>query len=354
VPGTKDDERRGTQAAKNDPFGDVRVGPLMSIPGLLAERGVDPATVLERAGLDAHLFDDSEHRVSFAALGEMLELCVEVTGCTHFGLLIGQRFTIDALGVLGQLIRNAATVRDALRIAALHLQIHDRGAVSLSLDIGHGQTALGYTLYAGRTEAASQILDGAIAMQYLLLRDLCGDSWRPRVIQLSHSRPVKPAPLRQFFGARIEFDAPLSAVVFESRWLDHPIAGADPATFAAITGAIEADPSQPKSSFVAQVRRSLYSMIFTASASSANVARLFDLHERTVRRRLREEGATVRGLVGEVRRELAQHLLRDTDMPVSEVAAILHYSDVTVFSRAFRGWSNASPHEWRARQRSAR
>ena len=340
------------QALESDSFGDVRVGPLMPIPVLLAERGVDPARLLERVGLDADLFDDPEHRVSFAALGRLLEACVEVTHCAHFGLLIGQQFRLDALGILGQLIRNAPTVRDALRMAALHLQIHDRGAVSLSIDVGDGQTALGYTLFAGRTPAAEQILDGAIAMQFLLLRDLCGPSWNPRMIQLSHKRPAKPAPLKRFFGAPIAFDAQLSAVVFESRWLDHPIAGADPHAFAAIVEAIQAVPSQSMSSFVAQVRRSLHAMIFTGSASSANVARLFDLHERTLRRRLRQDGATVRGLMGEARRELAHHLLRVTDLPVSEVAVVLGYSDGTVFSRAFRTWSDSSPHEWRASQRA--
>jgi len=326
----------------------------MPIPVLLAERGIDTAAVLARVGLDARLFEDPEHRVSFAALGKLLEVCVEVTGCFHFGLLIGQRFRLPALGVLGHLMRNAPTVRDALRMAALHLQIHDRGAVSLSFDVSDGRTALGYALFAGPTPAAEQILDGAIAMQYLLLRDLCGRSWKPRAIQLSHSRPAKPAPLLQFFGVRVEFDAQISAIVFDSSWLDHPIKGADPDAFAAITHAIEADPSLSMSSLAAQVRRSMHAMIFTGSTSSANVARLFNLHERTLRRRLAEEGATVRGLTSEVRRELAQHLLRDTDLPVSEVAAILHYSDLAVFSRAFRNWSNASPHEWRARQRSVR
>jgi len=50
---------------------------------------------------------------------------------------------------------------------------------------------------------------------------------------------------------------------------------------------------------------------------------------------------------------MAQHMLCDTDLPVTEIAAILRYSDVTVFSRAFRRWSDASPHEWRAKQRAA-
>jgi AraC-like DNA-binding protein len=88
--------------------------------------------------------------------------------------------------------------------------------------------------------------------------------------------------------------------------------------------------------------------------SSARLAALFDLHERTLRRRLGDGGATVRDLVSEVRRELAQHLLRDTDLSVTEVAHILSYSDSTVFARAFRGWMKLNPQEWRAQAASAR
>jgi AraC-like DNA-binding protein len=339
--------------APGSPFEDVRVAPLLAIPVILGEHGVDPAGVLATVGLDARLFDDPENRVSFGDLGRLLDVCAKETNCAHFGLLIGQRFTLDSLGVLGRLMRNCPTLRDALRAATLHLHVHDRGAVSLTLDFGDGLAALGYSLIAGKTPTAEQILDGALAMQYLLLRDLCGRRWNPVRIQFSHGRPAKVAPFQRFFNVPVEFDAELSAIVFESSWLDHRIGGADPVAYAAITRAIESDPSQPMSSFAGKVRRSLHALIYAGSASSANIARLFDLHERTLRRRLRNEGATVRGLTGEVRRELAHHLLRVTELPISDVAAILRYSDVTVFSRAFRAWSNASPHEWRARQRSA-
>jgi AraC-like DNA-binding protein len=340
--------------APSPPSGDVRVGPLLAIPLILDEYGVDPALVLAGIGLDARLFEDPENRLSFADLGRLLDICAKETRCPHFGLLIGQRFTLDSLGVLARLMRNCLTLREALRMATLYLHLHDRGAVSLTLDFGDGMSALGYSLFAGKTPAAEQILDGAIAMQYLLLQELCAQRWKPVRIQFSHSRPRKVAPFQRFFNVPLEFDARLSAIVFESSWLDYRIDGADPVAFAAITHAIESDPSQPLPSFAAKVRRSLHAMIFTGSASSANIARLFDLHERTLRRRLWDEGATVRGLTGEVRRELSYHLLGATDLPVSEVAAILRYSDVTVFSRAFRAWSNSSPHEWRTRQRSPR
>ena len=331
-------------------YGDVRVGPLLPIPAILREYGIDPLGVLAHVGLDSRLFDDPENRVSMEALGRMLDVCSRLTRCPHFGLLIGQRFDMGALGVLGELMRNSPTLHDALRLAALYFDLQDRGAVSLTLDLGEGKSALGYSLFAGRSLAADQILDGSIAIHYLLLRELCGPTWKPALVQLAHSRPADLTPWQQFFRARLQFDAPISAVVFDSRWLDRPIACADPAKFAAIGKHIESAYPQHVLPFLAQVRRALHAMIFTGSASSANLARLFNLHERTLRRRLDQEGVTVRGLVSEARHELAHRLLHETDLPISEIAAVLRYSDVTVFARAFRRWSGSSPREWRAQR----
>jgi AraC-like DNA-binding protein len=91
-----------------------------------------------------------------------------------------------------------------------------------------------------------------------------------------------------------------------------------------------------------------------AAPSSAHIASLFGCHERTLRRRLHEAGASVRAHVSEVRRELAQHLLRDTDLSVTEIADILAYSDPVVFARAFRGWAEMNPRSWRTQATSAR
>jgi AraC-like DNA-binding protein len=316
---------------------------------LLAERGIDAARLLAEVGIAARVFDNPENRMWHADLGRLLAACVEATGCDHFGLLVGQRFDPSALGLLGDLLCNAPTLRDALRMAASHLDVHDRGAVSLTLDVGERLCALGYSLIEWDVPAAEQILDGAIAMQFVLLSRLGGRNWKPVRVQLSHSRPARIAPLKSFFGAPLEFDASLSAIVFDARWLDHRVESADAKAFSVVVATLESDPAWPAASFAAQVRGALHAMMLTASASSANVARLFGLHERTLRRRLHAEGATVRGLVNDVRREFAHHLLRDTNLTVSGVAAALCYSDATVFARAFRAWSTLSPHEWRTR-----
>jgi AraC-like DNA-binding protein len=91
-------------------------------------------------------------------------------------------------------------------------------------------------------------------------------------------------------------------------------------------------------------------MVLGGTSSAENVALLFGMHERTLRKRLTAEGTRLQQLVSQTRFELAKQLLENTQLPLSEIASALHYADAAVFSRAFRGWSKTSPREWRARR----
>jgi AraC-like DNA-binding protein len=90
-------------------------------------------------------------------------------------------------------------------------------------------------------------------------------------------------------------------------------------------------------------------MVPSGTSSADNVALLFGINERTLRKRLTAEGTSFQQLVSQTRFELAKQLLENTRLPLSEIAAALHFADAAVFSRAFRSWSVTSPSEWRAR-----
>lgn len=326
---------------------EVRVGPIQPLADLMREHGLKLEEILPGVGLPATILDEPENWISFADLSNLLQACSMLSGCPNWGLLIGTRFRVDSLGLLGQLMRNSPTLRDALRLAALHLNLQDRGALSITLDLDDKLTALGYALFDGTLAASEQILDGAIAIQFLLLRELCGPTWRPAVVQLSHKRPVNLAALEAFFGHRLEFNTQLSAIAFDSRWLDRPIIGADTGTYAALMAEVARHEEASATSFTELVRRAIHAMTITGSANESSLARLFGTTERTFRRRLEDEGTTLRELLAMVRREWSFHLLGDTDLPVSEIGWILGYSDPTVFARAFRSWTKKSPTEWR-------
>ena len=103
-------------------------------------------------------------------------------------------------------------------------------------------------------------------------------------------------------------------------------------------------------SFADVVRGALHQMLLSGTSSAENVALLFGMHERTLRKRLTAEGTSLQRLVSQTRFELAKQLLENTDLPLSEIASALHFADAAVFSRAFRTWAKTNPREWRIRR----
>jgi AraC-like DNA-binding protein len=71
----------------------------------------------------------------------------------------------------------------------------------------------------------------------------------------------------------------------------------------------------------------------------------------TLRRRLREQGTTLRALLQEVRQDHALRYLRQQDVSIDEIAYLVGYDDSTAFHKAFRKWTGATPAELRARMR---
>jgi AraC-like DNA-binding protein len=82
--------------------------------------------------------------------------------------------------------------------------------------------------------------------------------------------------------------------------------------------------------------------------TAGRLARQFGISLATLKRRLAEEGASLSGLKADRRRELAQRLLSDRRLAISEVARRSQYSDSGAFGRAFRQWTGQSPDRWRS------
>lgn len=335
------------------PWGaDARVGPGMAIPALLAERGLDPVRVFSSVGLDPSLMDDPENRISFQDFGRLLEACAGVTGCPHFGLMAVERYDHNSLGAVGHLMRNSPTVGKALRNLQLHLHLNDRGAVLYLLPLDSKRVAFVYAIFSHDSPATPMIYDAALGIAYKVLRELCGPSWKPLAVQFAHRPPKAIQPYRKFFGVRPTFNAARSAILFESSWLDRPVPGSNPRLHDVLSRRIHGPEGAVEDSVAAQVRRALYPMVLSGTATLASVARHFSLHERTLRRRLEAEATTFHELLNEARFEVAQQFLRDTRLPAAEIAAILGYSNPSAFSRAFCGWSGSTPRRWRNRHRA--
>lgn len=351
-PGSRVRRAAPRRLAPSRPPRDVMVGPIRAIPDLLREHGIDPAPVLQGAGLDPHLFDDVGNRADLSAIGRLLEECARLTGCARFGLRVGERCELSGFGALGELMAQCETVGAALRSLARFLHVNDRSAVVVLSSPSPTRAALGYSILDGSTPATAQIHDAVIAIGLRILRTLGDAAWVPLEVRLAYAAPADEAAFLEVFGVAPRFDAGMSAVVFPVRWLEHRIAGADPARHARIARAIAEHAAREGATLCEQVRRALRAGMVGGPLTAVEIAREFATHERTLRRHLAAEGTSFQRLANEARFDVATQLLRDTNRTVAEIASAIGYADAAALSRACQGWSGMTPTRWRAQSRA--
>jgi Response regulator containing CheY-like receiver domain and AraC-type DNA-binding domain len=59
-------------------------------------------------------------------------------------------------------------------------------------------------------------------------------------------------------------------------------------------------------------------------------------------------GLTFSEIAEQLKSDLARHYLRDTDLPISQIAWLLGYSEVSAFTHAFKRWTGMTPRQSRA------
>lgn len=318
----------------------------MALPLVLREHGVDPAGPLAEFGLSVDVYDNPDNTIRFATSCRLLERCAVLTGCGHFGLLVGQRAHGSSLGAIGFLAQSSADVRAALNSITRYFRLHNT-SVSLELRTGGLLASLRYTIVEPGIDEREQLLDGVMAVAFNLMRKLCGDAWRPAEVQFAHARPPDPSALQQFFAVPLVFDAASTALVFAAHWLDAPVAGADPLLRSMMQQQLRALESRSREDLVSRVRRLLPAMLAARAASSAEVARRVELGVRTLNRRLASQGTSLARLRDEARYTLARQLLKGTEMPARGIAEQLGYANASAFTCAFRRWSGMGPARWR-------
>jgi AraC-like DNA-binding protein len=330
----------------------AHVAALRGIPVVLARFGVPSEPILATANLRPVDLNDPECTAPFAELDRLLGLCMRKTRCEHLGLLVGQHIMLQSFGVVGRAARNAPSVGAALQDLAAFFVLHDSGG-SVRVAIRDGRVTLCYGIHVPGLKHSDQVYDLAVAALANVMRQLCGQDWRPDAVLLTRKRPADIRPYREFFAAPLRFDSIMAAVVFPERHLSQAIADADPLLHKLLSDNAAAAMARTDPILHTDVRRTIRLLLQTQQCSRNEVARRLGMHERTLGRRLQASGTTFQRLIDDTRRDIAQQLLRDTNATLTRIAAALGYRDPTIFTRAFARWTGRTPSRFRAENANA-
>ncbi len=324
-----------------------RVGFLAALPALLGRYGVHPEDVLAEAGLSATALADPDAVIPYAAMDRLAQLAAVRTRCPHIGLEITGAMQTTALGLLGELMRNAPTLGDALLDFVQHNHRLTNGAIVYLLH-GRHVAYFGYALIHPAGAGFGVMCDGAAMAAFRLVAELARPNAAPiEEVHLSRSAPQDVTPYSSVFGVKVRFDSEQTAVALPPALLARPVAGAQPDQRKRLQQELALLRFAGELDTVTQLRRALRVALMRGPIEAVEICEELGISRRTLHRRLEAQGQSYQQIMDETRRELSCQLLAHTRLGVGEVGTFVGYPDHSVFTRAFVRWTGMKPSEWR-------
>jgi AraC-like DNA-binding protein len=162
--------------------------------------------------------------------------------------------------------------------------------------------------------------------------------------------PADIGPYRRIFGGAVKFDQDENAMWGDATYVAMPIVSHDATSHLLLQNQAsrQLDQIAPGEDRLIDALQGLVrARLDNGKLSLEDAAAALKLPPRTLQRRLEESGLNFRQIVDDVRKSTAQHYLRDTQMPLAEIAAALGFADHASFNRAFKRWTGSSPGVYR-------
>jgi AraC-like DNA-binding protein len=321
----------------------VRGTSLLGFVELVGELGADAAPLLRRAHLPASAIGDHDSFVADRSVIAVLEDAARVTGAGDFGRRLATRQGLEILGPVGVAARTAPTVGDALSAIEQYMAFY---SPALAVGVGPGPEAalasFEWRLLVDRPPVHRQAAELALGVACRIFKLLAGDDFLPTGVELRHAALTDRADYVRYFGCPVDFSADRYGFRFPAQVLDRPLE-TDSAVHEMVREYLGTIVVPSASTTVDSVVTLIRRMLPTGGLDLDLIADQLAQHRRTLQRRLAAQDTSYADLVDRVRREEAERHLRDTDMPLGQLAGVLGFSEQSALSRACRRWFDASP-----------
>ena len=312
-----------------------------------AERGLAPASILQGSGLAPAQLDDSKGEITASqellVAGNLIRL---LEGPGQLGLELGARYRYSIYGIWGFGVISSATLGEAIERALRFLPL-----TYAFTEITFSRTpALGILTFSADALASDLqrfMVERDLTAACLLMEEMTGSHVVPRRVTFAHERcesagrRTRPVTV---CGVAPQYGAEASQLALDAALLRMPLPQANPLTVAMCEDMCEQllDRRRARLSTSEIVRQ--YLMLPGGKPPDiVHLARLLNTSERTLKRRLQQEGTSYRAILAGARRQLAEDLIRTRQLTLSEVADRLGFSELSSFSQSFKRWSGVAP-----------
>jgi AraC-like DNA-binding protein len=323
----------------------MAMGGLARIAFAYAEdKGIDVEPILKISSLSRKQISDPQKRLEVRHQIKFVEVVAETVGDDFLGFHLSRDYDLRLMSFLYYVMASSDTLGEALLRCARYCSVANEGLrLTLRKTKQHIGVVFEYEGVARRLERHQ--IEFFIGSVIRICRQITNRNLTPDHVSFSHWRRASPE-LSRFFGCDIEFGANVDEALFPSSIQDIAVTSCDPYLNRILTQYYEealAHRKARQSSFAVNVENTIFLLMPHGKAQLPEVARKLGIGQRTLARRLSSEGVTFADLLQNLRCDLAKRYLADEDLPVSKIAWLLGYQDISAFTNAFKRWTGSPP-----------
>lgn len=307
-------------------------------------RGGDVDAIFGRAGIDPESLSDPTLSISLRSYCSLFENAAQTMHEDNLGLWFGQQFKPTDLGLIGYIAVYSASMQSALQNFVELFPYHQQNT-QLAIGERHGLLSLEYRIDDGNIVSRRQDAELSLGMFLNIFRHCYGPSWRPEEVLFEHPQPAGWAEHERAFDSPVFFGQRTNALVFKPHGLERRMPSSDPNLLTLLQRCITTlgvQPAGPKHDSE-RLKDYLLAALPDGCPTLEEAAETLGVSTWKLQRRLAEVGVTFKDLMEDTRRELALTYLQQPHLPLTEIAFLLGYSELSAFSRAFHRWTGTSP-----------
>ena len=330
---------------------EVSVGLTLAILETLRTLGVtEPEGLLVRAGIDPGHLERPENRIPLEQQKALWQIAVESSGDAAFGLHFARCIQPTNFGLLGYMAMNCRDIGECFEAIVRYQFLAGQGG-ELHLERDGGLLALGYTPVNPGHPATAQRVVGLLAANVSVGRWLVGEGFRPRRVEFSQPAPGDTADYEEFFGCPVAFGARDNRLVFDPAVAQLAVPNASEELLLLLSERANRllQGLSRHSGIAARIASLLATQLTSTLPDKSRIAAQIGMSERTLQRRLQEEGTSYQEILDNTRQYPARELLRNSPPGLADVASQLGFAEPSAFYRAFRKWEGVTPGQYRER-----
>jgi AraC-like DNA-binding protein len=312
------------------------------------EARLEVMPLLKSSHLTPQQIKNSQFRISVKNQIQFLSVVADELPDAYLGIHVAEGVDLREMGLVYYVIASSETLGDALRRLARYSGLTNEG-VRITCREGKDITVKFEYVGVSRVSDRHQI-ECFVVILLRLCRQFTGLSLSPRSVKLAHRRSELPAGIKKVFGCNVIFGSDVDEVVFPRHAERIATINSDSYLNSLLVKYCEEALSNRRvqsGAWRLKVENAIVPLLPHGQAKLGEIAQRLGVSERTLMRLLASEGCTFSRILDALRLDLAKSYLREENLPMSEVAWLLGFGEVSAFFHAFKRWTGKTPRHLR-------